>query len=143
MFWRLQLERTSTMFLLQIQLLRRKGPNDEHLWKLKSGGACIKRRAAAAGCSRFGSHPLEERHMLRSRLQCHDFQWFLDTVMKSGQELLSYFEINGAGHIRNQEYQHRCLDDADDASSRSSNKIHLKACHGHGHGQYWMLTTSG
>ena len=56
-------------------------------------------------------------------------------------DLLSLLEISnivGAGEIKNEAQQNGCLD-ADQINA----SINLTSCHGHGLGQYWMLTKDG
>ena len=74
-------------------------------------------------------------------LQCQDFGWFLDSVMRQAgllSQLGIYDNIVGAGEIKNEAQQNRCLD-ADQINAT----INLTSCHGHGLGQYWMLTKEG
>ena len=47
----------------------------------------------------------------------------------------SDFQIFAAGDIKNN-YDKKCIDSIE-------NHIILKPCHGHGLGQYWMLTKTG
>ena len=96
----------------------------------------------------MGGPDVIERHELRSRLQCQDFRWFLESVIKPADlsylsPLGIYESIIGAGEIKNEaaaasQQNPRCLD-ADQINA----SINLKKCHGHGLGQYWMLTKSG
>ena len=75
---------------------------------------------------------LDSRHEIRKSLKCHDFEWFLDNVMKP-TELLPIFDFVDHGELKNN--LDFCLD--------FDTKLDIKPCHGHGLGQYWMLTTSG
>ena len=105
----------------------RKGPRDDHLLDSIKMGASPDR--------------VKDRKKLRSRLQCKDFEWYLDHVMRPA-DVLSLFEIDhiilGAGEIKNEEQLNFCLD-ADQINAT----IDLTFCHGHGLGQYWMLTKEG
>ena len=78
---------------------------------------------------------------LRKRLNCFNFQWFLDNV---AYEMTEKYPLPSAnfvwGEMRNQQYQERCADTLDNHFSRP---VGMSGCHGQGGNQLFRLNKEG
>jgi polypeptide N-acetylgalactosaminyltransferase len=81
---------------------------------------------------------VSKRRQLRQELKCQPFKWFLDKVMDGRMPYFDHDHIKGAGEIRNLGNGYYCLD-----GEQVNNPIFAAPCHGHGRGQYWVLSSSG
>eukprot|EP01055_Gregarina_sp_Pseudo9_P005480 Gregarina_sp_Pseudo_9__5479@NODE_69_length_4603_cov_23_451358_g64_i0_p1_GENE_NODE_69_length_4603_cov_23_451358_g64_i0NODE_69_length_4603_cov_23_451358_g64_i0_p1_ORF_typecomplete_len750_score136_23Glycos_transf_2/PF00535_26/1_2e24Glyco_tranf_2_3/PF13641_6/1_2e21Glyco_transf_7C/PF02709_14/7_6e14Glyco_tranf_2_2/PF10111_9/4_1e12Ricin_B_lectin/PF00652_22/1_1e08Glyco_transf_21/PF13506_6/2_5e05CDtoxinA/PF03498_14/0_00097_NODE_69_length_4603_cov_23_451358_g64_i0782327 len=81
---------------------------------------------------------LDEMIELKERLNCKDFQWFLNTIDKDAHDILSPDSIMFFGEVRNQHprRKHYCLDTM--SVSREHEAFGVFPCHGEGGTQSWV-----
>jgi len=85
----------------------------------------------AEGLGDYGD--LSERKAVRQRLQCRNFQWYLDHVSPA----LPYHNLVASGEIRNPATD-LCLD-KDDVFNNMNQPALLYPCHGQNGNQYWWM----
>ena len=84
--------------------------------------------------NRIGQYgDITQRVLLRDRLQCHDFKWYLDNIAVE----VPQHQLRGSGEVFNLDTK-MCLD-MDDRPENMGKEVRVSTCHMTGGNQYWLF----